>query len=635
MFKRCIEYVRSWKKNTKKGGDGEEPNKPPPVEPEQPLKEPLLDNTQVPTEVPSEVQNENGQNTQQPISESSENIESNNGISKDSSQEPLLDNTQVPTEVPTEVPTQVPTEVPTDNSSEIPNEKGENTQQPISEIQTQEPLLDNTQNPTDNISEIPPNENGENTQPISENSKNIESNNDISKDSSQEPLLDNTQNPTEIPTNDPTGDNLDNRSENTDNLQQDSNENQENTPASEPEPTPEPEPEPQPEPEPEPEPEEPEPIIPIPIFIENTDDIFDKSTYTFIHSEIPEYTVYFSIYRINKTRPDRPFLQYLCKTTTDNSLTFPQTKFQNTDYPPNESSDDSSIDTVFTETITKSLLDITKVQIPDFSQIYRGVIPMSMDQKTNTILFVFVDFSEIDTESLNSSNNSDNSQESLQWWLTTDLTGFYIGLNKHEPIFQIDSNVKILFNEHYEISILKSNVSENLESSPESSPAIIKSPLTVFLCKYDVGTTTWSNIGTQEGAAATAGGSNSIFLSMNRQDHPFGYYPFASCNIIQGNQLSEIKGLGLKKYVFFVEGFQKTLYILPSVPGGDAPNQIDLYDGSVFKPVCLEEDPFSESNPQNEDDDELEQKNYSAIYFEDQGNVLWCVKNMNLLMESM
>jgi hypothetical protein len=115
-----------------------------------------------------------------------------------------------------------------------------------------------------------------------------------------------------------------------------------------------------------------------------------------------------------------------------------------------------------------------------------------------------------------------------------------------------------------------------------------------------------------------------------RQDHPFGYYPFGSLNMINKTNLSEMDGL--KKYIFFYEKIQNTLYILPTVEGGSAPSEIDLYDGSVFKSVCLEDDIFSDIS-EIENENEMEQKIYSSIYFTEQGNILWCIKNTDLLME--
>jgi hypothetical protein len=299
--------------------------------------------------------------------------------------------------------------------------------------------------------------------------------------------------------------------------------------------------------------------------------------------------------------------------------------FKNAEYPPNENVDDNPIDREFTDAITKYLLDITKAQIPDFSEIYKGVIPMSMDVNINTILFVFVNFSEI---------AFDYGSSPLKWRLPTDLMGYYIGLELQAPVFEIDENIKILFNEHYEISVLKS-------LNDEGVSVVIKPPITVYLCNYDVGTSEWSNRSILE--RGQGGEYNGACIP--RQDHPFGYYPFVSSNVIGKTNVSEIDDSEIKKYYFFVETIQKTLYILPTVEGGSTPGEIDLYDGSVFKTICLEDNsPFDspeisdnfgdEGEGADDADDGLEPKKYSAIYFVDQGNILWCIKNTDLLMDA-
>jgi hypothetical protein len=335
------------------------------------------------------------------------------------------------------------------------------------------------------------------------------------------------------------------------------------------------------------------------LFIENPDDVFDKSTATFIDPDISEYTVYLAVYKINTTAdPTHPFLQYLCMTDQDN-LTFSKTTYTNSNYPPNENPDDSPIDAHFKDEMTKFLLDTTQLQIQEFDSIYRGVIPMSMDVKTNRILFVFIDVTEnVDLSTI---------PENQTWKLCTDLAGYWIGLEKQPPIIQVDENIKILFDEHYEISIIKH----------AETRVVLKSPVTVYLCKYDDGSRQWSNI------AASEMSNRGIIL---RQDHPFGYYPFVSMNVIS----TENEG-SLIKYALFVETMKNTLYILQRVEGGDDPSQIDLYDGSVFEATCLEE---GGSDDDNEDGDEgpLKQKKYSTVYFVDQGNLLWCVKNLGLLV---
>jgi hypothetical protein len=98
------------------------------------------------------------------------------------------------------------------------------------------------------------------------------------------------------------------------------------------------------------------------------------------------------------------------------------------------------------------------------------------------------------------------------------------------------------------------------------------------------------------------------------------------------NVIGGVDAGSLRKYVFFVESIRNTLYILPTVEGGEAPGGIDLYDGSVFKPTCLEDQDITQQQEENEEGESvLEEKKYSAIYFEDQGNVLWCVKNTDLV----
>jgi hypothetical protein len=521
MFKRCVDYIRSWKQKGFSGGYGvvteNEPNPGPsqPVVAAAPIsQEPLLDNP------PVSEQNPTGNLAEgQPV------------VPPPINKEPLLDNPPVSEQDPT---------------GNLDKEDDEGPQNPTGNLDKEDD--EGPQNPTGNLEE------GQDT------SENLD--NPLPPEQNPEPLFD---------------------------------------------------------------------IHPpiVPIFIENPDDIFDKSTYTFLNSEILEYTVFFSIYKIvqgETTHP--PFLQYL-SATVDNSLTFPKMTFKNADYPPNENVDDNPIDREFTDAITKYLLDITKAQIPDFSEIYKGVIPMSMDVNTNTILFVFVDFSEI---------VFDYSSSNLTWRLPTDLMGYYIGLELQPPTFEIDQNIKILFNEHYEISVLKS-------LNDEGESVVIKPPITVFLCNYDVGTNEWSNRGILEGGQ---GGVAYI----PRQDHPFGYYPFVSSNVIGKTNVSEIDGSEIKKYYFFVETIQKTLYILPTVEGGSTPGEIDLYDGSVFKTICLEDNsPFDsleisdnfvgdegEGEGEGADadaaDEGLEPKKYSAIYFVDQGNILWCIKNTDLLMDA-
>jgi hypothetical protein len=229
-----------------------------------------------------------------------------------------------------------------------------------------------------------------------------------------------------------------------------------------------------------------------------------------------------------------------------------------------------------------------------------------MDLETNKILFVFVDFSEIADLSVIPPEQS--------WKLCTDLAGYWIGLEKRPPVASVDQNIIILFDEHYEISRLRNNVDQT----------VLKSPLTVYLCEYTPETQLWSNVA----AAATdaEGESNRVIDLIPRQDHPFGYFPFFSMNII-----GDVDAGSLHKYVFFVESINNTLYILPTVEGGDAPGGIDLYDGSVFKPTCLEDQDVLDLPNGDEGEPELEEKKYSAIYFEDQGNVLWCVKNTDLV----
>jgi len=559
MFKRCVDYIRSWKQKGFSGGYGVVTENEPNPGPSQPVvaaaapinQEPLLDNP------PVSEQNFKGNLEEYEEDEEPEKPQDPTGnlaegqpvVPPPISQDPLLDNPPVSEQ---------------NFKGNLDKEDDEGPQNPTGNLDKEDdegPL-----NPTGNLDKEEEDEDDENPHGPQNPTGNLEEGQDISEN------LDNTLPPEQNP----------------------------------------------------------EPLFDIhppivPIFIENPDDIFDKSTYTFLNSEILEYTVFFSIYKIvqgETTHP--PFLQYL-SATVDNSLTFPKMTFKNADYPPNENVDDNPIDREFTDAITKYLLDITKAQIPDFSEIYKGVIPMSMDVNTNTILFVFVDFSEI---------AFDYSSSNLTWRLPTDLMGYYIGLELQPPTFEIDQNIKILFNEHYEISVLKS-------LNDEGESVVIKPPITVFLCNYDVGTNEWSNRGILEGGQ---GGG------IPRQDHPFGYYPFVSSNVIGKTNVSEIDGSEIKKYYFFVETIQKTLYILPTVEGGSTPGEIDLYDGSVFKTICLEDNsPFDsleisdnfggegEGEGEGADDaaDEgLEPKKYSAIYFVDQGNILWCIKNTDLLMDA-
>jgi hypothetical protein len=566
MFKRCVDYIRSWKQGFS-GGDGVVTEQVPNPGPSQPVaavpppisQEPLLDNTPVSEQDPTGNFEEG-----QPVV----------AVPPPISQEPLLDNTPVSEQNHTGNFVEEEEEQPQDPTGNLEEEGEEQPQDPTGNLEEEE---EQPQDPTGNLGE-------EGEEEPQDHTGNLE-------EEGEEQPQDPTGNFEEEEPQEPTG-----------NLgEQDISENLDN-------PLP-----------PEPLFDIPPPIVPI--FIENPDDIFDKSTYTFLNSEILEYTVFFSIYKIvqgGTTHP--PFLQYL-SATVDNSLTFPKMTFKNADYPPNENVDDNPIDGEFTDAITKYLLDITKAQIPDFSEIYKGVIPMSMDTKINTILFVFVDFSEI---------AFDGGSSPLKWRLPTDLMGYYIGLELQAPAFEIDENIKILFNEHYEISVLKS-------LNDEGRSVVIKPPITVFLCNYDVGTREWSNRGILEGGQGDG---------IPRQDHPFGYYPFVSSNLIGKTNVSEMDGSEIKKYYFFVETIQKTLYILPTVEGGSAPGEIDLYDGSVFKTICLEDNsPFDSpeiSEPFGDEgegegvdaDDVLEPKKYSAIYFVDQGNILWCIKNTDLLMDA-
>jgi len=481
-------------------------------------------------------------------------------------------------------------EGPTDNIVEESTNPELQLQEPPAPAPEQGPLLDNTEGPTDNLQEpveIPDEEpeqidedqgeeEGQGEDQEQGPTDNLEIEPEISEQSvEQGPLLDNTEGPTEDFGDEPPMDQ-----------------------------------EVDVEPEPEVGAEDlgmaaMAAVAITPLFIEPPEDFFDKSTSTFLNSEILEYTVYFSIYRINTSTPSHPFLQYLCMTGPDSqSLTFPKTTYSNapSDYPPNENPDDSPIDARFTDEITKFLLDTTQIQTDDFSQIYKGVIPMSMDLDSNRILFVFVDFSEIADLSVIPPEQS--------WKLCSDLAGYWIGLEKRPPAVDVDENIKILFDEHYEISRLRN----------EADETVLKSPLTVYLCEYAPETQGWSNVVAEEG-------SNRVIDLIPRQDHPFGYYPFFSMNVIGG-----VDRETLRKYVFFVESIRNTLYILPTVEGGEAPGGIDLYDGSVFKPTCLEDQDITEQPEENEEGETvLEEKKYSAIYFEDQGNVLWCVKNTDLV----
>jgi hypothetical protein len=227
-----------------------------------------------------------------------------------------------------------------------------------------------------------------------------------------------------------------------------------------------------------------------------------------------------------------------------------------------------------------------------------------MDLETNKILFVFVDFSEIADLSVIPPEQS--------WKLCTDLAGYWIGLEKRPPVASVDQNIIILFDEHYEISRLRNNADQT----------VLKSPLTVYLCEYTPETQLWSNVADTD----AEGESNRVIDLIPRQDHPFGYFPFFSMNVI-----GDVDAGSLYKYVFFIKSIHNTLYILPTVEGGDAPGGIDLYDGSVFKPTCLEDRDVLDVPNGDEGESVFEEKKYSAIYFEDQGNVLWCVKNTDLV----